>query len=114
MKKVIIKGIFSGLVMGIALFITGAVASRIIYGLQMVPEGKFFPDQINAFYFIWTKLAIGCFFGILFTWIYAKVLPVMKLRGAYGGLLFGFALWLVVTLWGLSHPLVYESVIYKE
>jgi hypothetical protein len=114
MKKVIIKGILSGLVMGFALFLTGAVASRIIYGPQMVPEGKFTADQVNAFYFLWTKLAIGCFFGIVFTWIYSKVLPVLKIKGALGGLLFGFALWLVITLWSLSHPLVYESVANKN
>lgn len=49
--------------MGASLFIGGATLSRIIYGPQFAPPGKFAPEQINAFYFIWTKLLIGLFFG---------------------------------------------------
>jgi hypothetical protein len=113
MKKILIKGFLAGLVMGIGLFITGAIASRIVYGPQMVPEGKFEPDQINAFYFIWTKLVIGCFFGIIFTWIYSKFKTYLN-AGAFNGLLFGFLLWLVISLWGLSHPLMYESIATKD
>jgi Mn2+/Fe2+ NRAMP family transporter len=114
MKRIIIKGLIAGLIMGVALFITGAVASRLIYGPQMVPEGKFKPDQINAWYFIWTKLVIGCFFGIIFTWIYSKFYRLMNSSGALNGLLFSFILWLVITLWGLSHPLMYETIATKD
>jgi hypothetical protein len=66
-KKILITGTVSGLVMGITLFIAGAIFSRIIYGPQFAPPGKFEPEQLNAFYFIWTKLLIGFFFGIMFT-----------------------------------------------
>jgi hypothetical protein len=101
-KKVLLVGFISGLIMGIALFLSGAIASRIVYGPQMVPEGKFEPDQINAFYFFWTKLVIGGFFGIIFTLIYSK------------GLLYGFILWLVISFWDISHPLMYESIATKN
>ena len=114
MKKILIKGLISGLVMGIGLFITGAVASRIIYGPQMVPDGKFEPNQINAFYFIWTKLAIGGFFGIVFTWLYSKFLVLTTKSGVLYGLLFSFSLWLIISLWSISHPLVYESIATKD
>jgi hypothetical protein len=114
MKKILIKGLIAGIVMGVGLFITGAVASRIIYGPQMVPEGKFEPDQINAFYFIWTKLAIGCFFGIIFTWLYSKYLELTKKSSVLYGLLFSFLLWLIISLWSISHPLVYESIATKD
>jgi hypothetical protein len=76
-KKVLLAGLTSGLIMGIALFLSGAIASRIVYGPQMVPEGKFEPDQINAFYFFWTKLVIGGFFGIIFTLIYSRLVRYM-------------------------------------
>ena len=35
-KKVLLAGFISGLIMGIALFLSGAVASRIVYGPEMV------------------------------------------------------------------------------
>jgi Mn2+/Fe2+ NRAMP family transporter len=114
MRKILINGLIAGIAMGIGLFITGAIASRIIYGPQMVPEGKFEPDQINAFYFIWTKLAIGCFFGIAFTWIYSKLYKLIKYSGVLNGLVFSFLLWMIITLWSISHPLVYESVATKD
>jgi hypothetical protein len=114
MKKILVKGLIAGLIMGIGLFITGAIASRIIYGPQMVPEGKFEPDQINAFYFIWTKLAIGCFFGIVFTWVYSWFIKLTGNSNVLTGLLFSFILWLIITLWSISHPLVYESIATKD
>jgi hypothetical protein len=55
LKKVFIAGTVSGLTMGIFLFIGGAIFSRIIYGPQFAPPGKFQPEQMNAFYFVWTK-----------------------------------------------------------
>jgi hypothetical protein len=64
-KKILISGTLSGLAMGITLFIAGAIFSRIIYGPQFAPPGKFEPEQLNAFYFIWTKLLIGIFFGVV-------------------------------------------------
>ena len=114
MKKILVKGFIAGLIMGIGLFIAGAIASRIIYGPQMVPEGKFEPDQINAFYFIWTKLAIGAFFGIIFTWIYSWFVKLTDKSNALTGLMFSFILWFVITLWSISHPLVYETIATKD
>ncbi|MCD4734767.1 MAG: hypothetical protein K8R53_01865, partial [Bacteroidales bacterium] len=111
---VLLAGFISGLIMGLALFLSGAVASRIVYGPQMVPEGKFEPDQINAFYFFWTKLVIGGFFGIIFTLIYSKLIRYIKIEGARKGLLYGFLLWLLISLWGISHPLMYESIATKD
>ena len=109
-KRIIADGTISGLSMGAFLFIGGAILSRIIYGPQFAPPGKFEPEQINAFYFIWTKLLIGWFFGVLFTVAY-ELLPLRKrLSGAMDGLKYGFGFWFVTSLWNLSHPLVYGSV----
>jgi hypothetical protein len=110
MKRIIADGTISGLSMGAFLFIGGAILSRIIYGPQFAPPGKFEPEQINAFYFIWTKLLIGWFFGVLFTVAY-ELLPLReRLTGAMDGLKYGFGFWFVTSLWNLSHPLVYGSV----
>ncbi len=110
LRRTILVGLVAGLIMGVALFITGAVASRIVYGPQMAPEGKFKPEQLNAWYFIWTKLLIGAFFGILLSILYER-LPLSKRIGSvFEGLKYSFLLWLVIHLWGLSHPLVYESL----
>ncbi len=109
-KRVITAGVASGLMMGVVLFIGGAIFSRIIYGPQFAPPGKFRPEQINAFYFIWTKLLIGCFFGLLFTFVY-EMLPLRtKIAGLFSGMKYGFVFWLLVSLWNLSHPLIYGSV----
>jgi len=62
----LIVGVLAGIVFGMALFICGAITARIVYGAQMAPEGKFDESQMNAFYFFWTKIVIGIFFGILF------------------------------------------------
>lgn len=108
-KRIIITGSVSGLTMGIALFIAGAVFSRIIYGPQFAPPGKFEPQQLNAWYFIWTKLLIGIFFGVLFTFLY-KILPLSKrITGAWKGLKYAFLFWLAISLWNVSHPLIYGS-----
>jgi hypothetical protein len=107
-KKLILVGVIAGLIMGIALFITGAIASQIVYGPQMAPEGKFEPEQMNPGYFIWTKLAIGVVFGIFFILLY-EALPLSKrITNIHTGLLYAFILWLVISLWNLSHPLVYD------
>jgi hypothetical protein len=98
MKRIIADGTISGLSMGAFLFIGGAILSRIIYGPQFAPPGKFEPEQINAFYFIWTKLLIGWFFGILFTVAY-ELLPLRKrLAGAMDGLKCGFGFWFLTSL----------------
>ena len=110
LKKFLLIGTIAGLVMGIALFLTGAIASIFVYGPQMAPEGKFEPSQMNPAYFLWTKLLIGWFFGLLFTSIYAKVQVIMPSKGILRGLFFAFALWLVISLWAISHPFVYETV----
>jgi hypothetical protein len=103
-----VVGIVSGLVMGISLFIVGAIASRLVYGPQFVPEGKFEPEQINAWYFFWTKIVIGIFFGLLFTFIYAKVQVMVPWRGILRGLLYALFMWLVICLWSISHPFTYD------
>ncbi len=113
-KKIIAVGIISGLIMGITLFIGGAIFSRIIYGPQFAPPGKFEPEQLNAWYFIWTKLVIGVFFGILFTLLYES-LPILKrLSGPLVGLKYGFLFWFVISLWNISHPLIYGSINNKD
>ena len=110
LKKIIIAGTVSGLTMGIFLFIGGAIFSRIIYGPELTPPGKFKPEQINVFYFIWTKLLIGWFFGLLFTFVY-EMLPLRtKMSGVINGFKYGFVFWLLMSLWNISHPLVYGTV----
>jgi hypothetical protein len=113
-KRILIYGIVSGIIMGVALFIGGAFFSRIIYGPQFAPPGKFEPEQINAFYFVWTKILIGMFFGILFTFFYEKLPLSKRLKGPFHGLKYGFFLWLVFNLWDISHPLVYGSIYNKD
>jgi len=108
-KNSIITGTISGIIMGFSLFIGGAILSRIIYGPQFAPPGKFKPEQINAFYFFWTKIVIGWFFGLLFTIVY-EMLPLnKKISGILQGLKYGFIFWLILALWGVSHPLIYDS-----
>jgi hypothetical protein len=109
-KKILITGTVSGLVMGITLFIAGAIFSRIIYGPQFAPPGKFEPEQLNAFYFIWTKLLIGLFFGIMFTFLYEKLPLSRRIKGSLQGVKYSFIFWLVFTLWDISHPFTYGSI----
>ncbi|MBC8185261.1 hypothetical protein H8E88_29560 [candidate division KSB1 bacterium] len=109
-KKIISAGIISGLVMGVTLFVVGAIASRIIYGPQFAPPGKFDQEQLNPFYFIWTKLLIGMIFGILFTFLYEMLPLSKKINAAFSGLKYGFWFWLIIFLWSLSHPLTYGSL----
>jgi hypothetical protein len=110
LKKVALDGTIAGLAMGCFLFIGGAGLSRIVYGPQFAPPGKFKPEQLNAFYFVWTKLVIGWFFGILFAVAY-ELLPLSKrLAGAIQGMKYAFSCWFLMTLWSLSHPLVYGTV----
>ena len=86
----------------------GALTHR--HGPQFAPPGKFTPEQLNAFYFVWTKLLIGWIFGILFTAAY-ELLPLSKkFTGAIHGMEYALAFWLLTSLWSLSHPLVYGSV----
>ena len=107
--KATLIGVLAGLVMGVSLFVVGGVASRVVYGPQMAPEGKFEPEQLNALYFIWTKLVIGVFFGVLFSLLYRALPLSRRISSATDGLKYAFWLWVVVYLWGLSHPLMYES-----
>jgi hypothetical protein len=111
LKKIIIIGLISGLVFGIVLLIGGAITGRIVYGSQMAPEGKFSAEQMNEFYFFWTKLVIGIFFGTLFLFIYEKLPIVRRISSIMEGVIYGFVFWLVISLWNLSHPLMYNSTI---
>jgi hypothetical protein len=106
--RTILLGVAAGTAMALALFVTGAVAARLVYGPQMVPEGKFTADQVSAGYFFWTKLLIGVFFGILLSVLYERLPLARRIRTAREGLLYAFLLWVVVYLWGFSHPFVYE------
>jgi len=96
--------------MGIALFVVGAIASRIIYGPQFAPAGKFAPEQMNAWYFIWTKLAIGAVFGVLFALLYENLPLATRLDGVWKGMKYGFWFWFAMSAWNISHPLVYGTV----
>jgi len=109
-KRTIVVGVLTGLFMGATLFIVGAVASLVIYGPQFAPEGKFEPEQLNAWYFIWTKLVMGAFFGVLLTMLYERLPLSKRIEGILDGLKYAFWLWVVVYLWGLSHPLMYETL----
>ena len=113
-RRIIVVGILAGLTMGLALFIFGAILARIIYGPQMAPPGKFEPDQLNPFYFIWTKLLIGVFFGILLTFIYERLPLSRHIKGPAQGIKYAFILWLAISLWDLSHPLVYGPINYTD
>ena len=113
-RKIITIGIISGLIMGITLFIAGAVFSRIIYGPQFAPPGKFEPEQLNAFYFVWTKLLIGIFFGIVFTFLYEKLPLDRRIKGPFQGIKYSVLFWLVLTLWDISHPFTYGSIYNKD
>jgi len=105
----IATGLIAGLAMGLALMITGAIAAYIIYGPQMAPEGKFEESQMNAAYFLWTKLVIGIFFGLLFTFIFGRVQAGFRAKGVWPGILYAVVLWFLISLWVISHPLVYEG-----
>lgn len=108
-KRKIVIGVLTGLAMGVSLFIVGAIASQVVYGPQLAPEGKFEPEQLNAWYFIWTKLVIGIFFGVLFILLYEALPLTKRIKGIRDGLKYAFVLWAVISLWELSHPLVYDS-----
>jgi hypothetical protein len=109
MKKTLLIGTVAGLAMGVALLLTGGIAAFLVYGTRMAPEGKFEPSQMNVVYFFWTKLLIGWFFGLVFTFIYAKIRSALPARGGLRGFFYAAVLWLVISLWALSHPLVYEG-----
>jgi hypothetical protein len=108
MSKIIRNGIIGGLVMGIFLFVGGAILARLFYGPQMAPHGKFDQSQMNAFYFIWTKLAIGIFFGLLFSFFCERLSFANKITGPAKGIKYSVIFWFVITLWDLSHPIVYN------
>jgi len=110
LKKILINGTAAGLAMGLALLLTGAIASYLLYGTWMAPLDKFGPSGMNTAYFLWTRLLIGWLFGILLTLVYAKVSLILAAKGVRRGLRFALAVWLVLSLWEISHPLVYERL----
>jgi hypothetical protein len=113
-RQQIFRGVVSGLAMGVALFVFGAILARIFYGPAMAPPGKFEPEQLNPAYFVWTKLVIGVFFGLLFTFFYERLPLSRKIKNAAQGMKGAFFLWLVISLWNLSHPILYESPDYRN
>ena len=94
--KLILIGTTSGIIMGVTLFIAGAILAAIVYGPQMAPEGKFEPEQMNPFYFIWTKLLIGIFFGLLFTTVNEKLPQAIKITRPVSGIKYLFIFWLLL------------------
>ena len=114
LRKTLAVGLLAGLAMGLSLFVVGAVASRLVYGPQFAPPGKFEPQQLHAWYFLWTKLLIGAVFGVLLTVFYEGLPLARRIAGIGGGLAYAACLWLVVFLWGLSHPLVYTTVSVRD
>lgn len=114
LKSELVAGLKAGLVMGAALFLAGAVFSGIIYGPQFAPAGKFEPSQLNPFYFIWTKLVIGAFFGLLFALLYTRLPLERRITSMRQGVLYGFLAWVAIWLWNISHPLVYGSIMDKD
>ena len=114
LRKAVVVGVIAGLAMGLSLFVVGALASRLVYGPQFAPPGKFEPQQLNAWYFLWTKLVIGVVFGLLFTLLYELLPLARRIANVTGGLTYAACLWLVVYLWGLSHPLVYGTVSVRD
>jgi len=80
----------------------------------MAPEGKFDESQMNAFYFLWTKIVIGIFFGVLFLFFYEKLPLLKRIEGILNGLKYGFFFWFIISLWNLSHPFLYESIWSKD
>jgi len=113
-KRIVAFGILSGLIMGIGLFVGGAVCSRIIYGPQFAPPGKFEPSRIKAFYFIWTKLLIGAFFGLLAAFFLEASSLSKRMRSPLQGAGLGFFIWFAFSLWDISHPLVYGPGIGRD
>jgi hypothetical protein len=103
-------GLVAGLAMGIALFLAGAISSRLVYGPELAPEGKFDEEQLNAWYFFWTKLAMGAAFGILLALIYRKLPLRPGIRGGLSGAKYALILWLVISIWGLTHRVAYETL----
>jgi hypothetical protein len=114
LRKAILVGLVAGIAMGLSLFIVGAVASYLVYGPQFAPPGKFEPRQLNPGYFLWTKLLIGAVFGVLLTVLYEALPLARRIASAGGGVAYAACLWLVVSLWGVSHPLVYETVSVRD
>ena len=108
-RRLVVIGILSGLAMAAALFLGGAIASRITYGPQMAPEGKFEADKINALYFLWTKALIGACLGIVFSILYDRLPLARRLSGPWVGVKYGLVFWFVVSLWNMSHPIVYGT-----
>jgi hypothetical protein len=65
-------------------------------------------SRVSAGYFLWTKLLIGVFFGVVLSAFHEMPPLTRRIAGIRDGLPYAFLLWVVVYLWGLSHPLVYE------
>ena len=83
LRKAVLVGLIAGLAMALSLFVVGALASRLVYGPQFAPPGKFEPSQLNPWYFLWTKTLIGAFFGVLLTVLY-DLLPLARRIASVG------------------------------
>jgi hypothetical protein len=100
LRKAVVVGVIAGLAMGLSLFVVGALASRVVYGPQFAPAGKFEPQQLNAWHLLWTKLLSGGVVGLLLTVLYELLPLARRLAGVTGGLTYAACLGLVVYLYG--------------
>ncbi|MFQ5792384.1 MAG: hypothetical protein ACE5JI_18095, partial [Acidobacteriota bacterium] len=57
---------------------------------------------------------IGAFFGVLFSLTLNRLPLEKRVCNAVGGLKAAFLFWLLVSLWGLSHPLVYGPIDFRN
>ena len=63
-----------------------------------------------TWYFLWTKLVIGVFLGLVFAAFYEALPLSRRIRGVLDGLKYALCFWLVIQLWDVSHPLVYGTL----
>ena len=56
-----------------------------------------------TWYFLWTKLVIGVFLGLVFAAFYEALPLSRRIR-------YALCFWLVIQWWDVSHPLVYGTL----
>jgi hypothetical protein len=108
--KAVLLGIPVGFVMGLVLFMVGAILAMIFW--QGAPPGKFSEEMIppliylltklgiqvklvSPIYFLLTKLGFGIVLGAIYGLIYSRIAPLLPTKRIYRALLFGAGLWFV-------------------